>query len=92
MTEILYPSGHVHNRECRPCTPLFFFRPFSEQSPARPETVGIHPGFRSESLFRIRCPDILAPQPFSEQADTMLAGHVRVSTLDQNPELQLDAP
>ena len=33
----------------------------------------------------------MAPQAFSEQADTMLAGYARVSTLDQNPEPQLDA-
>ena len=32
-----------------------------------------------------------APQVFSEQVNTMLAGYARVSTLDQNPELQLDA-
>ena len=33
----------------------------------------------------------MAPQAFSEQADTMLAGYARVSTLDQNPAPQLDA-
>ena len=33
----------------------------------------------------------MTPQAFSEQADTMLAGYARVSTLDQNPEPQLDA-
>ena len=32
-----------------------------------------------------------AQQAFSEQGDTMLAGYARVSTLDQNPELQIDA-
>ena len=42
-------------------------------------------------MFHIICPDIEAPQAFSEQADTMLAGYERVSTLDQNPGPQLDA-
>ena len=32
-----------------------------------------------------------APQAFSGQVNIMLAGYARVSTLDQNPELQLDA-
>ncbi len=32
-----------------------------------------------------------ARQAFFEQVNTMLAGYARVSTLDQNPELQLDA-
>ena len=42
-------------------------------------------------MFRIFCPDIEAPQAFFEQVNTMLAGYARVSTLDQNPGLQLDA-
>ena len=42
-------------------------------------------------MFRIRCPDIEAPQAFFERVNAMMAGYARVSTLDQNPELQLDA-
>ena len=48
------------------------------------------PNSCSQTLFRIRCPDIEGPKACFGQMNTMLAGYTRVSTLDQNPELQFD--
>ena len=48
-------------------------RPFREQPPARLKTASNRPDSCSQTVFRIRCPDMPAPQVFSEQADTMPA-------------------
>ncbi len=75
----------------QPCLHPTAKSPFPEQPPAQLKIARNQPVSCSQTLFHIFCPDIVAPQAFSGQVNTMLAGCARVSTLDQNPELQLDA-
>ena len=75
----------------QPCLHPSAKPPFPEQPPVQLKIARNQPKSCSQTLFRIFCPDIEAPQAFSGQVNTMMAGYARVSTLDQNPELQLDA-